>query len=45
MKKLYSLLILSVLASFLFGFPAVLQAGVIPAPEEILGFKVGADYH
>lgn len=45
MKKLYSLLILLVLATFLSGFPAVLQAGVIPAPEEILGFKIGADYH
>ena len=45
MKKFYSWLILSVLATFLSGFPAVLQAGVIPAPEEILGFKVGADYH
>jgi len=45
MKKLYSLLILLVLATFLSGFPAVLQAGVIPAPEEVLGFKIGADYH
>lgn len=45
MKKVYSLLILSGLSLLLLTGFASLKAQVIPAPEDILGFKVGADYH
>jgi hypothetical protein len=45
MKKLYFLLFLSGLSLALFFTVAELQAQVLPSPEEILGFKVGADYH
>jgi hypothetical protein len=45
MKKFCSLLILSALTLLGPGLPAWLTAGVIPAPEDILGFKAGADYH
>jgi len=45
MKKVYSLLILSGLFLMIFTLPLSLKAQVIPAPEDILGFKIGADYH
>ncbi|MGB9893332.1 MAG: M14 family zinc carboxypeptidase, partial [Candidatus Saccharicenans sp.] len=45
MKKIYSLLILSFLCILGLSQPTILKAQVIPTPEEILGFKVGADYH
>lgn len=45
MKKFYSLLILSGLVIFFLAGAIHLTAQVIPAPEDILGFKVGADYH
>jgi hypothetical protein len=44
-KKTYVLLTLSVLTLLFFSQPVWLEAGIIPAPEDILGFKVGADYH
>jgi len=45
MRKLYFLLILSGLSLTLFLGVADLPAQILPSPEEILGFKVGADYH
>ncbi|HRD01081.1 MAG TPA: M14 family zinc carboxypeptidase [Candidatus Saccharicenans sp.] len=44
-KKPYVLLMLSALTLLFFSQPVWLEAGVIPAPEDILGFKIGADYH
>jgi hypothetical protein len=44
MKKLFNLLFLSGLCILFWLVPTTLKAQVIPAPEDILGFKVGADY-